>query len=109
MAEATHFEPPHIRRLNSIGAPEYRRGDAARDGERGDQPRERRFGDEHGARVVRLVWDVASGRLDWALTLNDGTTTFLLTAANSEVAVILGAALSETANQLSSAPRTAGS
>jgi hypothetical protein len=38
--------------------------------------------------------------LDWSLTLNDGATTFLLTAANSEVAFILGAALSETASQL---------
>ncbi len=36
----------------------------------------------------------------WKLTLNDGTATFLLTAANSEVGFILGAALSETASQL---------
>jgi hypothetical protein len=38
--------------------------------------------------------------LDWSLTLNDGAATFLLTAANSEVAFILGAALSETTSQL---------
>jgi hypothetical protein len=38
--------------------------------------------------------------LDWSLTLNDGATTFLLTAANSEVAIVIGAALSETASQL---------
>ncbi len=44
---------------------------------------------------------LASGNLvDWKLTLNDGTATFLLTAANSEVGFILGAALSETASQL---------
>lgn len=38
--------------------------------------------------------------LGWSLTLNDGATAFLLTAANSEVAFILGAALRETASQL---------
>ncbi len=38
--------------------------------------------------------------VDWKLTLNDGTATFLLTAANSEVGFALGAALSETATQL---------
>jgi hypothetical protein len=38
--------------------------------------------------------------MDWALTLNDGATTFLLTSANSEVGFILGSALSETASQL---------
>ena len=38
--------------------------------------------------------------VDWKLTLNDGTATFLLTAANSEVGFILGAPLSETASQL---------
>jgi hypothetical protein len=38
--------------------------------------------------------------VDWALTLNDGATTFLLTSANSEVGFILGSALSETASQL---------
>lgn len=38
--------------------------------------------------------------VDWALTLNDGATTFLLTSANSEVGFILGKALSETASQL---------
>ena len=44
---------------------------------------------------------LASGNLvDWKLTLNDGTATFLLTAANSEVGFTLGAALSETASQL---------
>ena len=44
---------------------------------------------------------LASANLvDWALTLNDGATTFLLTSANSEVGFILGKALSETASQL---------
>jgi hypothetical protein len=44
---------------------------------------------------------LASANLvDWALTLNDGATTFLLTSANSEVGFILGSALSETASQL---------
>jgi len=38
--------------------------------------------------------------VDWKLTLNDGVTTFLLTAANSQVGFALGAALSETATQL---------
>ncbi|HEY4909538.1 MAG TPA: hypothetical protein VIJ73_08550 [Methylomirabilota bacterium] len=38
--------------------------------------------------------------VDWALTLNDGASTFLLTSANSEVGFILGAALSETASRL---------
>jgi hypothetical protein len=38
--------------------------------------------------------------VDWKLTLNDGTATFLLTAANSEVGFALGTALSETATQL---------
>ena len=38
--------------------------------------------------------------VDWALTLNDGTTTFLLTSANSEVGFILGKALGEKASQL---------
>ena len=43
---------------------------------------------------------VSANLVDWNLTLNDGTTTFLLTAANSEVAFILGAALSETTSRL---------
>ena len=44
---------------------------------------------------------LASANLvDWALTLNDGATMFLLTSANSEVGFILGKALSETASQL---------
>jgi hypothetical protein len=38
--------------------------------------------------------------VDWKLTLNDGTATLLLTAANSEVGFALGAALSETDTQL---------
>ncbi len=38
--------------------------------------------------------------VDWKLTLNDGTATFLLTAATSEVGFALGTALSETATQL---------
>ncbi|HEV8532646.1 MAG TPA: hypothetical protein VGT00_14590 [Methylomirabilota bacterium] len=38
--------------------------------------------------------------VDWKLTLDDGTATFLLTAANSEVGFALGAPLSETASQL---------
>jgi hypothetical protein len=44
---------------------------------------------------------LASANLvDWALTLNDGATTFLLTSVNSEVGFILGKALSETASHL---------
>src|SRR5438876_4038918 len=42
----------------------------------------------------------AANLVDWALTLNDGASTFLLNSANSEVGFILGKALSETASQL---------
>jgi hypothetical protein len=43
---------------------------------------------------------VSANLVDWNLTLNDGTTTFLLTAANSERGIFSGTPLTETPTQL---------